>query len=213
MTSKTIIQILPLQGACVKHCFSDEGSQCISLMKADYSIQCFTAQHKTYWPFAAVFSIYPVGFPLIVLLLIYKYRQSERYEELSFGLKVFFENYKDKFWFWEITEMYRKLILISLIFLFGSGGVSQIGLTLLLVSVFSVAYTFFRPIKGKFEDLLQTFVLWVIFFDVCLGAMYSTSDVTDDNDSLIVNILFVVLNSSVLLVALGKPHDYSAASF
>ena len=213
MTSKTIIQILPLQGACVKHCFSDEGSQCISLMKADYSIQCFTAQHNTYWPFAAVFSIYPVGFPLIVLLLIYKCRQSERYEELYFGLKVFFENYKDKFWFWEITEMYRKLILISLIFLFGSGGVSQIGLTLLLVSVFSVAYTFFRPIKGKFEDLLQTFVLWVIFFDVCLGAMYSTSDVTDDNDSLIVNILFVVLNSSVLLVALGKPHDYSAASF
>ena len=213
MTSKTIIQILPLPGACVKHCFSDEGSQCISLMKADYSIQCFTPQHKTYWPFAAVFSVYPVGFPLMVLLLIYKYRQSERYEELSFGLKVFFENYKDKFWFWEITEMYRKLILISLIFLFGSGGVSQIGLTLLVVSVFGVAYTFFRPIKGKFEDLLQTFVLWVIFFDVCLGAMYSTSDVTKDNDSLIVNILFVVLNSSVLLVALGKPNDYSTASF
>ena len=149
----------------------------------------------------------------MILLLIYKNRQSQRNEELSFGLKVFFENYKDKFWFWEVTEMYRKLILISLIFLFGSEGVSQIGLTLLVVSVFGVAYTFFRPIKGRFEDLLQTFVLWVIFFDVCLGAMYSTSDVTEDNDSLIVNILFVILNSSVLLVALGKSHDYSTATF
>ena len=206
MTSKTIIQILPLPGACVKHCFSDEGSQCISLMKADYSIKCFTARHKTYWPFAVIFSVYPVGFPLMILLLIYKYRQSQRNEEISFGLKVFFENYKDKFWFWEVTEMYRKLILISLIFLFGSEGVTQIGLTLLVVSVFGVAYTFFRPIKGKFEDLLQTFVLWVIFFDVCLGAMYSNSDGAEENDSLIVNILFVVLNSSVLLVALGKIH-------
>ena len=88
------------------------------------------------------------------------------------------------------------------------------GLDLCMLSrVFGVAYTFFRPIKGRFEDLLQTFVLWVIFFDVCLGAMYSNSDVTEDNDSLIVNILFVILNSSVLLVALGKSHDYSTATF
>ena len=79
--------------------------------------------------------------------------------------------------------MYRKLILISLIFLFGSEGVSQIGLTLLVVIVFGVAYSFFRPIKGKFEDLPQTFVLWVIFFDVCLGAMYGTSDGTEENES------------------------------
>lgn len=102
--------------------------------------------------------------------------------------------------------MYRKLTLISFIFLFGSNGVIQIGLTLLVVSVFGVAYTLFRPIKGKFEDRLQTFVLWVIFFDVCLGAMYSGCDGTKDEGggSIIINILFVVLNSSILLIALGK---------
>ena len=121
-------------------------------------------------------------------------------------MKVFYENYKDKFWYWEITEMYRKLTLISFIFLFGSDGVIQIGLTLLVVSVFGVAYTLFRPIKGKFEDRLQTFVLWVIFFDVCLGAMYSGCDGTkgEGGGSIIINILFVVLNSSILLIALGK---------
>ena len=77
--------------------------------------------------------------------------------------------------------MSRKLILISLIFLFGSESFSQIGLTVLTVSVFGVAYTFFRPIKGKFEDLFQTFVLWVIFFDVCLGAIYTTNNVIQDH--------------------------------
>ena len=209
ITSKTIIQILPLPGACVTQCFTDDKSQCISLLRADYSIQCSTKRHKLYWPIAAVFSLYPVGFPLLMLLLIYKYRESRADEEITFGLKVFFENYKNKFWFWEITEMYRKLILISLIFLFGSESFSQIGLAVLTVSVFGVAYTFLRPIKGKFEDLLQTFVLWVIFFDVCLGAIYATHDVIQDhtgNSSLFVNVLFVVLNSSVLLVALGKSH-------
>ena len=204
MTSKTIIQIIPLPGACVTHCFTDDINQCIFLLKSDYSLHCFTAQHNMYWPVAGVFSVYPIGFPLLVLFLICKCRRSQFHEELTFGMKVFYENYKAKFWFWEITEMYRKLTLISFIFLFGSEGVTQIGLTLLVVSVFGVAYTFFRPIKSKFEDLLQTFVLWVIFFDVCLGAMYSTSDDTDGNDSLTINILFVVLNASILLVALGK---------
>ena len=105
--------------------------------------------------------------------------------------------------------MYRKLILIGLIFLFGSESLSQIGLTVFTVSVFGVAYTVFRPMKSKFEDRLQTFVLWVIFFDVCLGAMYTNCEITDGhkgNESLLVNVLFVGLNSSVLLIAFGKPN-------
>ena len=111
MTSKIIIQILPLPGACLTHCFSDDKNHCISLLKADYSIECFTARHKLYWPIAAVFTLYPLGFPLFMLPLVYKYRESKPDEEIAFGFQVLFEKYKNKFWFWEITEMYRKLIL------------------------------------------------------------------------------------------------------
>ena len=205
-TSKVIIQILPLPGACVETCFSDDKHDCNALLRADYSIQCFTPRHNLYWRIAALFALYPVGFPLLVLFLIYKYHLQED-REIAFGLRVFFENYKKRFWFWEITEMYRKLILISLIFLFGSESLPQIGLTVLTVSLFGVAYTFFRPMKDKFEDRLQTFVLWIIFFNVCLGAVYTNWDTTQgqsENDSIFVNVLFVVLNISVLLFALGE---------
>ena len=207
-TSKIIIQTLPLPGACVETCFTDAKSQCHFLLQADYSIQCFTPRHNIFWPVAAVFALYPLGFPLLVLFLMYKYRESQEEEEISFGLRVFFENYKRKFWYWEITEMYRKLILISLVFLFGSESLSQIGFTILTVSAFGVAYTFVRPIKGKFEDRLQTFVLWVIFFDICLGAVYTnwTPDHQDqrENDSVVLNVIFVLLNASVLFFAIGK---------
>ena len=206
-TSKTIIQTLPLPGACVETCFTDDKSQCNSLLRADYSIQCFTTRHNFYWSIAAAFAFYPVGFPLLILFLIYKYRESQEEEEIAFGLRVFFENYKKKFWFWEITELYRKLVLISLVFLFGSESLSQIGFTVATVSASGVAYTFFRPIKGKFEDRLQTFVLWIIFFDVCLGAVYTSWDVRQgkkEDDSIVVNVLFVLLNTSVLLFAFGK---------
>ena len=206
-TSKSIIQILPLPSACVETCFTDDKNDCIFLLRADHSIQCFTHRHNLYWLMASILALYPVGFPLLVLFLSYKYRESQENEAISFGLRVFLENYKKKFWFWEITEMYRKLILISLIFLFGSKNLSQIGLTVLTVSVFGVIYTLFRPIKNKFEDRLQTFVLWIIFFDVCLGAVYTNWDESQGegkNDSIFVNVLFVVLNASVLLLAIGK---------
>ncbi len=207
VTCKKIIHILPLPGVCVKTCFTNDGSDCISLLKADYSIPCFTARHNIFWHIAAAFSLYPVAFPLLLLLLIYKYRDSQAHKEFAFGLRVFFENYKKRYWFWEIGEMYWKLILTSMILLFKTESRSRIGFSVATASAFGIAYTIFRPIKERFEDRLQTYALWVIFFDVCLGAIYSQPDVSEDhsqNKSIFVNVLFVLLNSSVLLLTLGK---------
>ena len=176
---------------------------------ANYSISCFTPRHKIYWHIATVFALYPLGFPLVVLLLIYKFRDSSSGENISFGLRVFFENYKENFWFWEIIEMYRKLVLTSLIFFFGSDSLSQNGFTVVMVGTFGVAYTFLRPIKGKFEDALQALVLWITFFDVCLGTMSINFDVGEKHKvshAMPINVLFMLLNGSVLLVALGKSH-------
>jgi len=144
-----------------------------------------------------------------MLSLIYKFRDSTAGENISFGLRVFFESYKEKFWFWEIIEMYRELILTSLVLFFGYNDLSQNGFTVVMVGAFGVAYTFFRPIKEKFEDRLQTLVLWIIFFDVCLGTMYTSGDASEGHrgsESITINALFVLLNSSVLLVAFGKPY-------
>ena len=206
MTSKKIIQILPLRGVCVDICLSQDNSDCISLLKADYSIHCFTARHQLFWKIAAAFAMYPLAFPLILLFLVYKYRRSDT-EEITFGFRVFFENYKEKFWFWETLEMYRKLILISVILLFGPEGRSQIAFTLVTASASGISYTLFRPMKGKFEDRLQTFVLWITFFNVCLGAIYCEPDVSGnqkEGDYIFINVLFVLLNSSVLILAVGK---------
>lgn len=209
ITSNTITRILPLPGSCVEICFTDDKNDCTYLLMADYSIKCFTPRHRMYRSIAVVCAIYPVGFPLVMLWLIYKFRDSSAGENISFGLRVFFESYKEKFWFWEIIEMYRKLILTSLVLFFGSDNLSQNGFTVVMVSTFGVAYTFLRPMKGKFEDRLQTLVLWIIFFNVCLGTMYTSRDASEGHkgsESITINALFVLLNSSVLLVALGKPY-------
>ena len=206
-TSKKILRILPLPGVCSTMCFTKDRSDCVSLLKADYSVHCFTARHNVFWRIAASFSLYPMAFPLLVLILLYKYGRSQTHEEFSFGLRVYFENYKNTYWFWETVEMYRKLMLISLILFFESDSLSRIGFSMATASAYGIAYTIFRPIKGKFEDRLQAYALWVIFFDVCLGAIYSQPEVNEarsENESIFVNVVFVYLNSSVLLLTVGK---------
>ena len=204
ITSKKIINvILPLPGVCEDVCFTKDGSDCISLLKADYSISCLSPANGVYWKLAAACAIYPLLFPLLLLIPLYKYREPRLDNEICFGLKVFFENYEEKFWFWEIIEMYRKLILISGILLFDSKSQYQIVCAVIVASVSGITYTMARPIKGKFEDRLQAFVLWTTFFNVCLGAITMCQNPTE-NESIFVNVIFVLLNSAVVLIAVGK---------
>ena len=153
-------------------CFTKDGSDGISLLKSDYSISCLSPANGVYWKLAAACAIYPLLFPLLLLIPLYKYREPRLDDEICFGLKVFFENYKEKYWFWEIVEMYRKLILISAILLFDSKSHSQIVCAVISASALGISHTMVRPIKGKFEDRLQACMLWIIFFNVCLGAIH-----------------------------------------
>ena len=205
-TSKKIIQILPLPGVCVNVCFSEDGNHCISLLKADYSIHCFTYPHNVFWKIAAAFSLYPIALPILFLVLIYKYKESQAEKEIGFGLRVFYENFKKRYWFWEVLEMYRKLFLVALVLLFESKSHSRIIISVVTASVFGIAYTICRPMRGKFEDRLQTFALWVIFFDVSFAALYSqpAKGNYSQNHDAFVNTLFVLLNSSILFFTIGK---------
>ena len=97
-------------------------------------MSCLSPGNGSYRKLVAACAIFPFFylsffiFPLLLLIPLYKYRKSRLDNEICFGFKVFFENYKEKYWFWEIVEMYRKLILISAILLFDSKSHSQIGL-------------------------------------------------------------------------------------
>ena len=193
-------------------CFTKDGSDCISLLKVDYSMSCLSPGNGVYRKLVAACAIFPFLsflfylsffiFPLLLLIPLYKYRKSRLDNEICFGFKVFFENYREKYWFWEIVEMYRKLILISGILLFDSKSHSQIDFAVISASALVISHTMVRPIKGKFEDRLQACMLWIIFFNVCLGAIYLQPTILQNpigNES-----IFVFLNSAVVLIVVGK---------
>ena len=237
-TATKIARIIP--NACVETCFTEDKSRCESFLRADLSIRCFTSRHNIFWHFAVVSALYPVCFPLLLLVLLYncyrkpvgrrlaslECRTDDQEEvknlrdlvphdkrEIAFGLSVFFENYRFGCWYWEVLEMYRKLLLTSVMLTFTPESRCRIGFSVIIASIFGIFHTSFRPIKSKFEDLLQTVSLWVIFFDVCFAAILADADVLShsdlkrEKDSVFANVLFVVLNCLVLIIALGKIYN------
>ena len=316
-TCVKIVQITP--PACIPLCFSQHETKCSSFLLSDFSVKCFTARYNTYWPLAMVFLLYPLGFPILVLGLLWKFyhkpstrpaqndkknfdegthttynqtdhfphsfneretrevstnrqvvsqstrgghsyygsiggtaspgysdssdltdrssfddaesndeesdsqttllplpacsRENERrtrIPDITFALSLFYENYKRDYWFWEVIEMYRKLILVTGLSLIGSHSRSQVGVGVLLAGGFSVLHAAYQPITDRFENALQTTALLVVFFDLTLGVMLKIADndipvdVNTKNDNTGVGVLFVLVNSMVIAIALGK---------
>ena len=86
-----------------------------------------------------------------------------------FAIKFLHENYKPSYWYWEVIEMYRKLLLTSVLPMFASQNRVVLCIGIIFSSFFSVLHAYIKPIKDSFEHCLQLSSLSVIPANFCIG--------------------------------------------
>ena len=155
---------------------------CTYYLKMDYSLKCFDKTYNKYVIAAYVGSIYPVLFPLFIVVVRYflYYRrhiknsalnpQPKRFEIVE-GMRFIYENYNERCWYWEIVETIRKLILTSCLSLIGAEGRTYIGMVAMASGFYAVAHAQARPIPDKFEHLLQLSSLVATFFNLSVDVL------------------------------------------
>lgn len=225
-TCSRILRMLP--PACHQICQDLETKDCTYYLKMDYSLKCFDNDYKKYVTAAYVGSVYPVLFPLFIVVLLYLlyYRpriknraanpDPKRYEIVE-GMRFIYENYDERCWYWEIVEMVRKLILTSGLALLGAEGRIYIGMAAMASGFYAVAHAQARPIPDKFEHLLQLASLVATFFNLSVGVLLRIPteminySIEKDKDSIGVTVLLVTANFMVIglvvvryLMSLGK---------
>ena len=181
---------------------------CTYYLKMDYSLKCFDKTYNKYVTAAYVGSIYPVLFPLLIVVVLYflYYRphiknrglnpQPKRAEIVE-GLRFIYENYNERCWYWEIVETIRKLILTSSLSLIGDEGRTYIGIAAMASGFYAVAHAQARPIPDKFELLLQLPPLVATFFNLSVGVLLRIPSemvnysIGKDKDSVGVTVLLV----------------------
>ena len=128
---------------------------------------------------------------------------------VKFALKFAYENYRDDCWYWEVSEMFRKLIMgVGILFFLRHTKVGLGGM-IVIATFFAVLHAAKSPIKDRFENFLQMLSLSIIPINLAIAAILQSKSSEDEavlaekDDSWALGIMLVILNSLVFaLVAL-----------
>lgn len=210
--------VIPL--ACRKICSDENEISCLQYLKADYSVQCHDPWYRKLVIVAYVSTAYVLALPTATFIILWRRQrklvdtghienESEEPDprtEIIKGLHFLYGNYKDCFWYWEMIEMSRKVVVTSVLVLLGQESRSYIGITWVVAGMYGVFFAWNRPIQDAFENALMTTSLVVTVLDLGLGAI---SKIPAENlptsthlntDTVIFNIL--ILGANTLVIAL-----------
>mmetsp|Transcript_30662 Transcript_30662/g.34879 ORF Transcript_30662/g.34879 Transcript_30662/m.34879 type:complete len:144 (-) Transcript_30662:522-953(-) len=86
------------------------------ILRADYSIECWTKEHRT-WTFGVALTsllLWGLGIPTIGLAVVIKNRRNLQETETKIKYGFIYQGYRDSHFFWEVVIIYRKVILAAL---------------------------------------------------------------------------------------------------
>ena len=128
----------------------------------------------------------------------------------QFALKFCYENYQPSCWYWEITEMLRKLLFTSILPLLVPFSNIFLGLSIILSGFFALLHAYKKPIQNYFEHWLQMVSLAVIPANLCIAYILDTiatphyTIFDEKHEKLGISVILVVLNSSVILIVMMR---------
>ncbi|XP_065828562.1 uncharacterized protein [Oscarella lobularis] len=187
-TAASIMATFPYKTwTCMKVCFHESLNQstqdqyCKWILKDDYSVECNFGASTFLWAVCWILISYVIILPILLFVALKMKNKRTFWEQCSFtcdfydSLAFLDGNYKPRFWFWEVVEILRKLVLISGIGFFGRMSHSGLALATLLAVLFLVLHAQLQPIERRSEHWLQLIALSVICTNLMMGAVFFLS--------------------------------------
>jgi hypothetical protein len=165
-------------------------------MRHDLNVNARSARYKFGVGWAAVmFLIYPVGVPALYFYVLYynkeKISQLEKtgdFDRKAAGEKMTFIDYispqtisflhsayEAQFWYWEIVETARRLLLTAAVSIVATGSPAQIVFGIFVAVVYIKLYAYFLPYKNSEDDFLQELAQYQIFITLFISLLIQSS--------------------------------------
>ena len=107
-----------------------DSEDCTEYLRADYSIECGTSRHTGYKVAAwFAFLAYSIVAPAVIAFLLYRGRHKKTKSPTSAlmaGFSFYSKQFKPEFYFWETIDLYRKLLMTSMVVFIADGTSLQI---------------------------------------------------------------------------------------
>ena len=203
----------------------DDGS---SYMRADYSTSCDSAEYNGIYGLASLMIfVYPLGIPTMYFVLMYRSRDKldpqKFFTDMSLGeavwkrehevnhLKFLYDAFLPHYWWTEVMECARKLLLTGFVVFFYSGSALQILFGLVVSVIFLALYSHFNPYLMPSNNTFASYVHFQIAFTLLITYSLKVNDLVTTNenknnlqfssDSL--SYALLISNASVLMLGLS----------
>jgi hypothetical protein len=193
-------------------------------MTVDYSVSCSSSKYHFgfAWAIASIL-VYPIGVPAYYFYVLYTNKESIQSGEgvaiktvqtpstlnhVSQRLKsilLLFEAYEPRYWYWEVIETTKRLMLTGVLVLIAQGSAVQIIVGICLSLFFLVLYDtyspFADPIVGRVEAVSQRQILCVFALALLVKADFGSVSIVAIDVFLILavfaNLIFILYNLAV----------------
>ncbi|XP_033121583.1 uncharacterized protein LOC117120669 [Anneissia japonica] len=151
--------------------------------------------------------VYVLYFPIFVIIVLYcRYKRPEEQPE-TLEWKFFSRPYSDKFWYWEIFEMYNKAVL-AFIANFKDDQESNMSYSLFVTTILIAIHLYVEPLKAKSDQRFQLLTLVYVIVNLSVGAIIALDEtlyMADNTISVLHDItpfILLLLNLSILFVVI-----------
>jgi predicted outer membrane repeat protein len=141
--------------------------------------------------------------------------EEDREEEFSHRaqlLTFLFESYKPAYWYWEIIETYRRLILTAVLSVLSAGSSEQIVAAMLLALAFIGLYGSYQPYDDAQDGELAHIGQYQIYFTF-FAALIVQNDLLDPEYTSLFTVLLIFLNLAVAVYAVFVQFWQSSEDF
>ena len=234
-TTAQIMAVIPYKPwTCHELCLSTdrENSFCRWFLKDDLSLECdYESSWRVLWIICWSLIVYVIALPVLLFIgLYFKQKRTRRAKDddgelddemlvslylrpvpfrdnLIQSLHFLNENYKPKYWYWEVTELLRKFLLTCGIQFFGQTSHTNVAIAALLANLFLLLHAQLKPNKRTTDHWLQLTSLLVISLNLMLGTLMALSYQSDSgaSDREVFSVLVFVVNGLFVLYVIGRP--------
>jgi biopolymer transport protein ExbB/TolQ len=171
-------------------------------LREDYSVECY----KNDWNVASFYVIlytiiFAFGFPATITFYLYWYRKDLRRPNIQARVGFLYDSYAAGSEFWEIHEIFRKVILTGII-IYISVPIVQISMAVLVCTISLVNLNYFQPHKNKSVFLIAqlSFFLTNMKYIVATFLLYreNTISLSDKKALYSYNVDILLIGSDIL---------------
>lgn len=158
--------ILRLLQPCVTLCLDVEETECTAYLSTDYTVVCAGTKYDRYVRASyALAAIYMVLVPLAIFAVLFRMRRRNmlpakpEHTSAARGLTFFYGAYHPRFFFWDLLEMLRKLLLTGIIIFIGEDSFTQLVAGILVGVITLAMHLQLQPFVDTSDANLQTLSL------------------------------------------------------